>query len=39
VWKNDSIIANNLYNIAFSEDGLTAVAVRRDVDFLIIGFE
>jgi hypothetical protein len=38
-WKIDSIIVNNLYNIAFSEDGLTAVAVSYDRDFLIIGFE
>jgi hypothetical protein len=39
VWKNDSIIVDDLYNVAFSKDGLTAVAVSRDGDFLIIGFE
>jgi hypothetical protein len=38
-WKIDSIIVYRLYNVAFSEDGLTAVAVSRDGDFLIIGFE
>jgi hypothetical protein len=39
VWKNDSIIVDELYNVAFSEDGLTAVAVSEDGDFLIIVFE